>query len=254
MSSVIIKTPEQISGIKHSSQLAAQVLAYTSSFIVPGCTTQKLNDRAHQYIIDHHAVPAPLGYNGFPKSICTSINNVVCHGIPSDKDILRVGDIINIDITTILDGYYGDTSATFPVGEISEKNKKLITRTRQALDLAIAALAPQKYLNDCVGKVIQEYITPFQYGIVELLGGHGVGIMFHEAPFVYHYDTQQDDILLKPGMIFTVEPMINATTNTEVTIDKKDGWTVRTKDGANSCQFEHTVLITSTGHEILTKL
>ncbi len=254
MKHIIIKSPAQVEGIRRSSKLATETLNFVASLIKPGVSTLTLNDAAHQFIIDHHAIPAPLGYNGFPKSICTSINNVVCHGIPSATDILKEGDIINIDITTILDSFYGDTSATYPVGNVPEKTKKLLNRTKQALDLAIAALAPNKYLNRCIGQTIEEYLTPFNYGIVRMLGGHGVGVDFHEEPFVFHYNTHQDDVLLKPGMIFTVEPMVNSSPDYNVTIDKKDGWTVRTNDGALSCQFEHTVLITPNGHEILTKL
>lgn len=254
MNNIIIKTPAQINSIRASSQLAAQTLQFTASLIKPGVSTLYLNDQAHQFIIDHQATPAPLGYNGYPKSICTSINNVVCHGIPSDKEFLKSGDIINIDITTILDGYYGDVSATYGVGTISQKDQKLIDRTRRSLELAIEQLAPAKYLNDCVGHTIEEYIKPFNYGIVRLLGGHGVGLKFHEDPFVYHYDTHQKDVILAAGMIFTVEPMINESLNTDIKIDKNDGWTVRTADGANSCQFEHSILITPTGHEILTQL
>ena len=218
MSHILIKTPEQISGVRASSQLATQTLFKTAELVRPGVSTLILNDFAHQYIIDHHAVPAPLGYNGFPKSICTSVNDVVCHGIPNSSQILKNGDIINIDITTILNGYYGDVSATFGVGTISEKNQKLITRTQKSMDLAIFKLAPNKYLNDCIGATIEDYVAPFNYGIVRLLGGHGVGLKFHEEPFVYHYDTHQKDVLLRPGMIFTVEPMINASPSGDVNL------------------------------------
>ncbi|MCL4384349.1 type I methionyl aminopeptidase [Patescibacteria group bacterium] len=254
MSQIPLKTEEQIAGIRRSSRLAAETLKFTAGLLNPGVSTLMLNDAAHEFIVSHHATPAPLGYNGYPKSICTSVNNIVCHGIPSANQILRNGDIINIDITTVLDSYYGDVSATYPVGEVSEKASKLISRTRQALELAIKELSPGKYLNACVGQTIEKYLAPFNYGIVRLLGGHGVGLRFHEEPFVYHFDTHQDDVLLQPGMIFTIEPMVNSSPNWDVVIDKKDGWTVRTVDGALSCQFEHTVLITPTGHEILTKL
>jgi methionyl aminopeptidase len=251
---VIIKKPAEINGIRKSCQLAAATLKYLSGFVKPGISTLYLNDLGHQYIVDHHAIPAPLGYEGYPKSICTSINNVVCHGIPSDKEILKDGDIINIDITTILNGYYGDVSATFAVGQVSPEAKLLLERTKKSLDLSIVALKPGKLLNDCVGKVIEPYISQFGYSVVRLLGGHGVGLKFHEDPFVFHFDTSQDDVVLKPGMIFTIEPMVNITNKFQVTIDKNDGWTVRTIDGSLSCQFEHTVLITKSGSEILTKL
>lgn len=251
---VTIKTSKQIDEIRRSCILAAQTLKYLSAFIKPGVTTESLNELAHRFIVDHHAVPAPLNYGGFPKSICTSINNVVCHGIPSDKVILQNGDIINLDITTILNGYYGDVSATYPVGKISPQAKLLIESTKTSLDMAIKALKPGKSLNECVGRVIEKYVSQFGFTPIRELGGHGVGLKFHEDPFVFHHSTPQGDIILKPGMIFTIEPMINASTDWRVTVDVKDGWTVRTYDGSLSCQFEHTVLITSTGSEVLTKL
>lgn len=251
---VIIKTPAQIEGIRKSSKLAAQTLEYLSQFVKPGIDTETINKHGHQFIIEHHAVPAPLNYGGFPKSICTSINDVVCHGIPSKKEILKVGDIVNIDVTTILNGYYGDTSATYPVGVVSKEAQLLIERTKTALNMAIKSLKPGRMLNDCVGKVIEPYAKQYGYNVVRELGGHGVGVDFHEDPFVFHFDTTRFNIELKPGMIFTVEPMINASPNWRVTVDEHDGWTVRTIDGALSAQFEHTVLITSAGHEILTKI
>ena len=251
---VIIKTPVQIEGIRKSSVLAAQTLKYLSGFVTAGISTEFLNQKAHQYIIDHHAIPAPLNYGGFPKSICTSINNVVCHGIPSEKTILKVGDIINLDVTTILDGYYGDTSATYPVGKISPRAQKLIDAAKTSLDMAINALYPGKSLNACVGQVIAKYVSQFGFTPIRELGGHGVGLKFHEDPFVFHHPTSQGDITLKPGMIFTIEPMINASLEWRVNIDPVDGWTVRTSDGSLSAQFEHTVLITPDGSEILTKL
>lgn len=249
---ILIKTPSQIDGVRASSKLAAATLKYTASFIMPGISTEELNKKAHHYIIAHKAVPAPLNYSGYPKSICTSINNVVCHGIPSPKEILKEGDIVNIDITTILNGYFGDTSATYPVGEISQEAQLLVSRTKASLDLAIKSVKAGKYLNECVGKVIEDYITPFSYSAVRDLGGHGVGLKFHEDPFVFHFDTQRNHILLKPGMIFTIEPMINASKNWQVYMDKQDAWTIRTKDSSLSAQFEHTILVTQKGCEILT--
>lgn len=251
---IIIKTPEQIKGIRKSSKLAAATLDYLSKFIRTGVSTQTLNDLGHKFIIDHGAVPAPLNYNGFPKSICTSINNVVCHGIPSKKEILKEGDIINIDITTILDGYYGDVSATFPVGKISQSAQDLIDTTQKCLNDSIKSLKPGKLLNDCVGKIIEPITKKKNYSIVRELGGHGVGIHFHEDPFVFHFNRSQEKITLKEGMIFTIEPMINASKNPQITLDRGDNWTIRTLDGSLSAQFEHTILITKTGSEILTKL
>jgi methionyl aminopeptidase len=251
---IIIKTPPQIEGIRKSSRLAADTLNYLSKFVKAGISTQDLNKLAHRFIIDHHAIPAPLNYGGFPKSICTSVNNVVCHGIPSPHDVLKEGDIINLDITTILNGFYGDVSATFPVGKVSPATKLLIDRTREALNLAIKAVGPKKYLNETVGKVIQDFVSPFGYSPVRELGGHGIGLKFHEDPFVFHFNTPQNHLLLRPGMVFTIEPMINASPNWQVNIDPSDGWTVRTTDSALSCQFEHTILVTDFGSEILTKL
>ena len=251
---IIIKTEKQIEGIRQSSQLAAKALIFASKLVKPGVSTQEINQTVHKYIIDAGAIPAPLNYNGFPKSICTSINDVICHGIPSKNEILKEGDIVNIDITTILNGFYGDTSATYPVGKISSDNQKLIDRTKESLNLAIKAIKPGRVLNDCVGKVIEKYLLPFGYGIVKELGGHGLGLKFHEDPFVFHYDIGRDDVILRPGMVFTIEPMITATSNAHVTLDRQDHWTVRTKSGENSAQFEHTIVVTDKGAEILTKL
>lgn len=251
---ILIKTPAQIDAIRASSKLAAATLKYTASFIKPGISTEFLNQKAHDYIIAHKAVPAPLNYGGFPKSICTSINNVVCHGIPSNKEILKEGDIINIDVTTILNGYFGDTSATYPVGKVSEAARLLIDRTKASMNIAIKSVKTGKYLNECVGKIIEDYVTKFNYSPVRDLGGHGVGLKFHEDPFVFHYNNPLNHILLKAGMVFTIEPMINATKNWHVYQDKKDGWTIRTQDGSLSAQFEHTILVTDSGAKVLTKL
>lgn len=251
---IIIKTPTQIEGIRNSSRLAAATLEYLSKFVKPGISTQKLNDLGHKFIVDHGAIPAPLNYGGYPKSVCISVNNVVCHGIPSTRQILKEGDIVNLDITTILNGYFGDVSATFPVGKIDKKTKDLIETTKHCLDESIRSLKPGKLLNDCVGKIIEPIAKKKNFSIVRELGGHGVGIHFHEDPFVFHFNTNQEKVVLKEGMIFTIEPMINASPNPQVTLDHQDGWTIRTLDGSYSAQFEHTVLITKTGHEILTTL
>jgi len=251
---IIIKTPDQIEGIKKSSKLAATTLKYISQFIKPGVSTEKLNELGHKFIIEHKAIPAPLNYSGFPKSICTSVNNVVCHGIPCSNEILKEGDIINLDVTTILNGYFGDVSATFPVGKISREAQDLIDTTKKCLNDSIKSLKPGKSLNDCVGKIIEPIVKKKNFSIVRELGGHGVGINFHEDPFVFHFNTNQEKVILKEGMIFTIEPMINASPNCQITFDHRDGWTIRTLDCSLSAQFEHTVLITKTGSEILTKL
>jgi len=257
---IIIKNKKQINGIRKSSKLARQTLLEVGKHIKPGVSTEFLDKIAVDFIKKHKAIAAPLNYGGFPKSICTSINNVVCHGIPSSKEILKDGDIINVDITTILDGYYGDTSITFGVGEISKQAQQLIDVTKKAMVLAIKKLKSGRKLNDCVGQTIDEYISTFAYSAVRQFGGHGVGIKFHEEPLVFHYrlqehyDNLKNNPILKEGMILTVEPMINASLEWEVKIDENDGWTVRTIDGALSAQFEHTILITKNGHEVLTKL
>jgi len=250
---ITIKNSTQIRGVKKSSQLAALTLKYASTLIKPGVTTGLIDQLVHRFILDRQATPAPLNYLGFPKSICTSINQVVCHGIPSFKTKLKEGDIINIDITTILNGFYGDTSATFPVGKISRQAKLLLDRTKKSLTLAISVVKPGVPLN-LIGQTIESYVKTFDYAPVRQLGGHGIGLDFHEDPFVYHFDTGTTDIILKPGMIFTIEPMINASPSWQVKIDPKDGWTVRTRDSALSAQFEHTVLVTATGSQILTKI
>jgi len=181
----IIKTPTQIEGIKKSCRLASQTLDYITPFIKEGINTEKINQLIHQFILKNSARPAPLNYKGFPKSICTSLNNVVCHGIPSSKQILKSGDILNIDVTTILNGYYGDTSRMFTIGQVSKEAELLVKRTKKAMMMAIKKLAPNKYLNDCVGKIIEPYIKKFGYSSVRDLCGHGVGIKFHEDPSVF---------------------------------------------------------------------
>ncbi len=251
---VIIKNNIQIDGIRKSSHLAAQTLNYLKDFVKVGISTEELNTLAHQYIINHHAIPAPLNYGGFPKSICTSVNDVVCHGIPTPHQILKEGDIINLDITTILDGFYGDVSATFSVGKTSNQAQKLIEVTKKSLDKSIKSLKPGRDLNDCVGAVIEPFVQKYGFSVVRDLGGHGVGLKFHEDPFVFHFDNKREKITLKPGMIFTIEPMVNASANFQVTLDTNDNWTIRTLDGSLSAQFEHTILITPTGSEILTTL
>ena len=251
---IIIKNSEQIEGIRKSSKLAAITLDYLSKFVKPGISTEKLNELGHKFIVDHGAIPAPLNYSGFPKSICTSINNVVCHGIPSSNEILKEGDIVNVDVTTILDGYYGDVSASFPVGKINSEAQKLIDITKKCLNDSIKSLKPGKLLNDCVGKIIEPIAKKNGYSVVRELGGHGVGLSFHEDPFVFHFNTNQEKVILKEGMIFTIEPMINASPNYKSTLDRNDGWTIRTFDGSLSAQFEHTILITKTSYEILTTL
>ncbi len=249
---IVIKTQEEIEKMRKAGSLAAQVLDYIGPFIKAGVSTLTINDLCAEFTQKHGAISAPLNYHGFPKSICTSINEVVCHGIPVEKDILKDGDIVNIDITVILDGYHGDTSRTFMIGNVDEDVKNLVSRTQNALDRGIAAIHPGKYLYE-VGKAIEKYISKFDYSIVRAYGGHGIGKTFHEDPHVLHHFSKENRIRLQEGMIFTVEPMINMGKSYEVETSATDGWTVTTVDGSLSAQFEHTILVTSEGAEILTK-
>lgn len=246
-----IKTKEEIKKMRIAGKKAKSVLDFIEPYVKPGVSTEELNILCHDFILSQHCIPAPLNYKGFPKSICTSVNNVICHGIPSQKEILEDGDIINIDITVIKDSYHGDTSRMFAVGKISTENQLLIERTKNAMIRAIQIVKPNIYLNE-IGKTIEQYISKFNYGIVRDFTGHGIGKNFHEEPHVCHYDLGEKGPRLKAGMIFTIEPMINASNTWKTIVDKKDKWTVRTIDGAMSAQFEHTILVTDTGYEILT--
>ncbi|MEA3362337.1 MAG: type I methionyl aminopeptidase [Thermodesulfobacteriota bacterium] len=248
---IVIKTQAEIEKMRKAGNLAAQLLTYIEPFVKEGVSTLYLNDLCEEFTQKHGAISAPLNYHGFPKSICTSINNVVCHGIPAEKDILKNGDIVNVDITVILDGYHGDTSRTIMVGQVDETVKNLVNRTEKAMYRGIAAVKAGKYLYE-VGKAIEKYIGKFGYSIVQTYGGHGIGKKFHEDPHVLHHFSQDNKIRLKEGMIFTVEPMINMGSTAEVSTSVSDGWTVTTADGSLSAQFEHTILVTSGEAEILT--
>ncbi len=248
---IIIKTAEEIEKMRKAGALAGQVLSYIEPFVNEGVSTLELDNLCAEFTKNHGAISAPLNYHGFPKSICTSINNVVCHGIPSAKDILKNGDIVNVDVTVILDGYHGDTSRTFMVGDVDEKIVNLVTRTEKAMYRGIAAVKAGKYLYE-VGRAIEKYIAKFGYSIVQTYGGHGIGKDFHEDPHVLHHFSQHNKIRLKEGMIFTVEPMINMGQSNQVETSTTDDWTVTTADGSISAQFEHTILVTSGEAEILT--
>ncbi len=247
-----IKSQYEISKMRDACKLAAEVLYETGLKIKEGVSTLELNDFAHQYTIKKGGESAPLNYKGFPKSICTSINNVVCHGIPKKNEILKRGDIINIDITVKYKGFHGDTSQTFSVGEVSENAKKLMEVTEKSMWIGIQAVKPGRYIYE-IGNAIENFIKPFGYGIVRDLAGHGIGRNFHEEPTVPHYGNSGVKVLMRPGMTFTIEPMINEGSY-KVTFDKADQWTVRTEDGKLSCQFEHTILVTKEGYEVLTLL
>jgi methionyl aminopeptidase len=249
---ILIKTEEQIEGIRKSCELAAGALEFIEPHVQAGISTLELDALVEQFIRDHGAIPAPLGYLGYPKSICTSINEVICHGIPNETR-LADGDIINIDVTTILNGYYGDTSKMFAVGDISPDAKKLLAVARDCLDVGITQVRPDKPFGD-ISKAITEYALRRNFSVVHQFCGHGTGVQFHEEPQINHnYNGKEfDSRKMQPGMIFTIEPMINQGLS-EALIDKKDKWTARTVDGKLSAQFEHTVLVTSGGVEVLTK-
>jgi len=244
-----VKTPEQIEKIRRAGTLAAQAIELVGSHAEPGVTTDELDKTAHKFLIDNGAYPSTLGYRGYPKSICSSVNEIICHGIPDDT-ALEDGDIINIDITAYLDGFHGDSNQTFLVGNVSEEAKLLVERTREALNRGIAACAPGRGVN-LIGRTIEAYAKRFNYGVVRDFTGHGIGESFHSGLIIPHYDSAPlyGDIM-EVGMVFTIEPMLTLGTH-EWTM-WPDGWTVATKDHSITAQFEHTIVITETGAEILT--
>lgn len=245
----IIRTNEQIKGIRASAQVNTALLDYLTEYVKEGVSTAELDRLAYQFTVEHGAIPAPLNYEGFPKSVCISINDVVCHGIPSDEVILRNGDIVNIDVSTILNGYYSDASRMFMIGEVSEEKRRLVQVTKECMEIGIATAQPWARLGD-VGAAIQEHAEKNGYTVVRELCGHGVGIHFHEQPTVEHYGRPGTGMLIVPGMTFTIEPMINMGRR-NIFIDQQDGWTVYTSDGAPSAQWENMLLITENGNEIL---
>lgn len=244
-----IHNAEDLGKMRSSCILAAKTLNYIEKFVQPNITTQELNDLCHEYIISHGASPAPLNYNGFPKSICTSVNDVICHGIPSPQEKIKSGDIINIDVTVILDGYHGDTSKTFLVGECSNHAKRVVSVAQQALYEGISAVKSYGYFND-IGNAIQKYVDSQGFSVVRDYCGHGIGKLFHDAPQVLHYKNNESHIQILPGMFFTIEPMVNA--GSYKTKLRKDGWTVTTVDKSLSAQFEHTIAVLEDSVEILT--
>ena len=246
----MIKTPEQIAGIRESAKINTGVLDEVAKYIKAGMTTLDIDRIVYDYTIAHGAIPAPLGYEGFPKSCCTSVNDEVCHGIPSEHVVLKSGDIINVDVSTIYKGYYSDASRMFIIGKPKKDAKQLVDITKQCLKLGVEAAKPYGHLGD-IGAAIANYAHKHGYSVVEEFGGHGVGVEFHEDPFVPHYGKRNTGILLVPGMIFTIEPMINQGRK-GVCIDDENGWTVYTIDGKLSAQWEYTVLMTEKGPEILT--
>jgi methionyl aminopeptidase len=243
-----VKDAQTIERMRIAGSIAARALNEVAAHIEPGVTTDELDRIGHEFLCDHNAYPSTLGYRGFPKSLCTSINEVICHGIP-DSTRLVEGDIINIDITAFINGVHGDTNATYPVGEVDEESALLIERTREATMRAINAVAPGRPLN-VIGRVIESYAKRFNYGVVRDFTGHGIGTAFHSGLVVPHYDDPRADVMLEAGMTFTIEPMLTLGSIDYVIWD--DRWTVVTRDLKRTAQFEHTLLVTDTGAEILT--
>ena len=246
-----LKNQDQISEMRIAGQLAAEVLEMITPYVVPGVSTEELDKRCYDYIVNEQkAIPANVGYNGFEKTICSSVNQVICHGIPSKDKILKNGDILNIDVTVLKDGWHGDTSKMFLVGKCQPHNERLVRVTQECLYKAIEIVKPGIYLGD-IGHVIQKHAEDNYYSVVEDYCGHGIGTVYHEEPQVLHYGVPNTGIQLKEGMCFTIEPMINQ--GSKYTKSLSDGWTVETKDGRNSAQWEHTLAVTSSGVEVLTK-
>jgi methionyl aminopeptidase len=249
---VTIKTPTEIAMMREAGRLAAEVLEMIEPHVIPGVTTGELDRICHDYIVNvQKAIPAPLNYNGFPKSICTSVNHVVCHGIPSDDKALKDGDIVNIDITVLKDGFHGDTSKMFALGQIPGHAEKLIRITQECLYKGIALVRPGARLGD-IGHVIQQHAESNNFSVVREYCGHGIGRIFHEDPQVLHFGQPGTGFELVEGMTFTIEPMINAGMR-HTKLSRSDGWTVTTRDRRLSAQWEHTLAVTSEGCEILTK-
>ena len=246
----LIKTPEQIEGIRRSGEINTGVLDLIERKIHAGMSTAEIDRLVYDFTVSHGATPAPLGYEGYPKSVCTSINEVVCHGIPSEFEVLEEGDIINVDVSTILDGYYSDASRMFIIGQTSPEKEKLVRVTRECLQIGAEAAKPWGFVGD-IGKAIEKHARRNGFSVVRDLCGHGVGLEFHEDPEVNHYNTRHRGMLLVPGMVFTIEPMINMGVP-NVFIDEEDGWTVVTEDELPSAQWEHTFVMTENGLEVLT--
>jgi methionyl aminopeptidase len=247
----VIKSAQELEGMRRAGAFNGELMDYIRPYVKSGISTEEINTLIHEYTIKHGHTPACLGYRGFTKSLCTSINNVVCHGIPAATDVLKEGDIVNIDLTTIVDGFFGDSSETFLVGYVSSRARKLVGVTARSLVMAIETVKPGMSLRS-IGEIIQPFIKSHGYSVVRDYTGHGIGKEFHEHFSVFHHRTSQcNNLILRPGMTFTIEPMINRG-KPAVTTDKNDGWTVRTRDNSLSAQFEHTVAVTDTGLEVLT--
>lgn len=251
MTQIKIHQKQDFQAMRETGQIAAKTLDFITPKIKPGISTQEINDECHNFIIKHGAIPAPLNYKGFPKSICTSVNHIICHGIPSEQKILKNGDILNIDVTTILNGWHGDTSRMFTVGnKINTKAQKLINTTYKAMMKAIHTVKPKNRFGH-IGHTIQTYAENKKYSVVRDFCGHGLGKTFHDAPNVMHYGKPDDGAEFQKGMFFTIEPMINIGTYEVLLL--KDGWTAVTRDRKLSAQFEHSIGVTENGYEIFTE-
>ncbi|MDD6395205.1 MAG: methionyl aminopeptidase [Acutalibacteraceae bacterium] len=248
-SHALLKTPEQIQGIRESAKINIAVLDYVAENIREGVTTEEIDRWVYEQTVRRNAVPAPLNYEGFPKSVCTSINEVVCHGIPSDKVVLKSGDIVNVDVSTIYNGYFSDSSRMFCIGEVSEEKKRLVEVARECVYKGLEQVKPWGFLGD-MGQAVHEHALKNGYSVVQDIGGHGIGLEFHEEPWVSYVSERGTEMLMVPGMVFTIEPMVNMGTD-EIYQDEDDGWTIYTVDGKPSAQWEIQVLVTETGYEIL---
>lgn len=245
----IIKTPEQIAGIRESGKCNIAVLDSIAEHIQAGITTEDIDQFVYQKTIALGGTPAQLGYKGFPKSVCTSVNDQVCHGIPSKNVVLRDGDIINVDVSTIYNGYFSDSSRMFCIGPVDEKKERLVRVVRECIGLGLEQVKPWGFLGD-MGQAVHAHAVKNGYSVVKEIGGHGIGLEFHEDPWVSHVSKEKTEMLMVPGMIFTIEPMVNMGTD-EIFQDEENGWTVYTADGKPSAQWEVMVLVTEDGHEIL---
>ncbi|HEY3483145.1 MAG TPA: type I methionyl aminopeptidase [Streptomyces sp.] len=243
-----VQDAETVDRMRIASRIAAQAMEAAAKAIAPGVTTDELDRIAHEYMIDHRAYPSDLGYRGFPKSLCTSVNEVICHGIP-DSTVLRDGDIVNLDVTAFIHGVHGDCNATYFVGDVDEESRLLVERTRESLDRAIKAVRPGRQIN-VIGRVIESYAKRFGYGVVRDFTGHGINTSFHSGLIVPHYDDPRATTVMREGMTFTIEPML--TLGTHEYDMWEDGWTVVTKDRKRTAQFEHTMVVTASGAEVLT--
>ena len=247
----LLKTPEQIRAIKRSADLNTAVLDHVAAHIRAGMSTDEIDRLVYDFTVAHGGVPAPLNYEGFPKSVCTSVNNVICHGIPDEGETLQEGDIVNVDVSTILDGYYSDASRMFTIGRVSPRAEKLVRVTKECVELGLAQARPWGHLGD-IAWAIHTHARENGYSVVEDIGGHGIGLEFHEEPFVSYVTPKGSEMVLVPGMMFTIEPMINEG-SPDFFIDEDNGWTVYTTDDGLSAQVEYMVLITEDGVEVLSK-